>query len=88
MIEKGIEAAGSQRALAQAIGASETNMPSIKAGKRSLPDDSCMMLAQLIGAPLGSVIAARNYALAKDEAQKKFWAPFVMNDWRRGRDSL
>ena len=87
MIEQGIEITGSQRALAATLGTSETSMPSVKSGRRSLPDDACMRLAQLIEAPLGAVIAARNYALAKDEEHRQFWLPFVTNDWRRGRDS-
>ena len=77
MIKTGATKAGSQAKLAIAIGETAPGISNALKGKRGIPDDSCAKLAELISVDFGTVIAARNLALAKDKTQRDFWLPFV-----------
>lgn len=77
MIEAAAVKAGSQRALAELLGEREQNVTGAKAGRRGLKDEQCAKIAELIGLRFGDVIAARNYALAREQGAKDFWRPFV-----------
>ena len=73
--------AGSNRALAAALDESEQNLNGVRKGRRPLTDRSCALLADLLRVELGQIIAARNEARAKDEADKAFWRSRRAASW-------
>ena len=77
LIQKGAALVGDQKLLAERLGETPQHITNAKKGKRGLRDDSCAELAKILNIDFGTVIAARNFALAKDQAQRDFWLPFV-----------
>ncbi|MRR17865.1 MAG: hypothetical protein EG826_15565 [Deltaproteobacteria bacterium] len=75
-IDKGIESAGTVKALAEIIDVAANSITDAAHGRRGLPDKACVKLASYIGETPFSVISARNYAKAPEE-EKEFWRPFV-----------
>jgi len=78
MLELGALRAGDQKHLAALLELHPNNITNAKRAERGLPDEACAKLAQLIGLPWAQVQAARNEWLAKTDAERRFWHPFVM----------
>ncbi len=70
-IEKAEKKAGMQIELAKLLNTSSNNIRSIKAGKRGMPVDACIILADYIGEDRLKVIAASNLVTEKDEKKRK-----------------
>lgn len=70
-IEKAEKKAGMQLELAKLLNTSSNNIRSIKAGKRGMPVDACIILADYIGEDRLKVIAASNLVTEKDEKKRK-----------------
>ncbi|SDX03327.1 hypothetical protein [Nitrosomonas oligotropha] len=70
-IEEAEKKAGMQLELAKLLNISSSNIRSIKAGKRGLPVEACIILADYIGADRLEVIAASNLVTEKDEGKRK-----------------
>ena len=70
-IEKAEKKAGSQIELAKMLSISANNIRSIKAGKRGMPVDACIILADYIDEDRLEVIAASNLVTKKDERKRK-----------------
>lgn len=70
-IEKAEKKAGMQLELAKLLNTSSNNIRSIKAGKRGLPVEACIILADYIGEDRLEVIAASNLVTEKDERKRK-----------------
>jgi len=70
-IEKAEKKAGSQIELAKMLSISANNIRSIKAGKRGMPVDACIILADYIDEDRLEVIAASNLVTEKDERKRK-----------------
>lgn len=72
-IEIGVEKAGTQRELAKAIGILDVNLTMAKNGKRGLPVDACILLADYIAVDRLEVIAASNLVTEKDEKKRRIF---------------
>ena len=72
-IEKAQEKAGSQINLSKTIEISDRYIRLVKEGKRGLPVEACIMLADYIGADRLEVIAASNLVTEKDERKRKIF---------------
>lgn len=70
-IETAEKKAGMQLELAKLLNISSSNLRSIKAGKRGMPVDACIILADYIGIDRLEVIAASNLVTEKDEKKRK-----------------
>jgi len=70
-IEKAEKKAGMQQELAKILNISSSNIRSIKAGKRGMPVDACIILADYIEEDRLEVIAASNLITEKDEKKRK-----------------
>ncbi|MER0205032.1 MAG: hypothetical protein DU480_14525 [Nitrosomonas sp.] len=70
-IEEAEKKAGMQLELAKLLNISSSNIRSIKAGKRGLPVEACIILADYIRADRLEVIAASNLVTEKDEEKRK-----------------
>lgn len=70
-IEMGEKRAGKQIELAKMLKVSDSYLRMIKTGRRGLPDDLCIVLADYIGADRLEVIAASNLVTEKDEEKRK-----------------
>lgn len=70
-IEKAEKKAGMQQELAKILNISSSNIRSIKAGKRGMPVDACIILADYIEVDRLEVIAASNLITEKDEKKRK-----------------
>lgn len=80
MIEAAAKQTGSQAELAKQLRQTESHLSSAKKGRRGLPDAACATIAEILAIPFGQVIAARNEALAKDQATKDFWRPLARQE--------
>lgn len=78
-VDAGIAAMGTGKALAARIGIREKELSSARTGKRGMPERACRELAELIGEPLGAIIAAREAAMAKDPSERKAWERYLAN---------
>jgi hypothetical protein len=78
LIVLGEERYGSRQELAERLGIHPDNLTNAKRGARGLPDRACVELGMILGIqnPL-AVIAARNAAQAKTEAERRFWELYV-----------
>lgn len=76
MIEAATTKVGEQKALAARLGVHPNNLTNAKRGERGLPDEACMKLSEILNVSFAEVIAARNYATAKNEETRAFWSPF------------
>jgi hypothetical protein len=75
MIEAGAKKFdGNSTELARQLGQDSAVIRAAKAGKRGLPDDVCVKLAEIIGEEWPVVVAAKNEWTAKTEAEKKLWS--------------
>ena len=72
-IEEAEKKAGKQIELAKILNISSSNIRLIKAGKRGLSADMCIVLADFIGADRLEVIAASNLVTEKDEKKRKIF---------------
>lgn len=72
-IEKAEKKAGMQIELAKLLNISSNNIRSIKAGKRGMPVDACIILANYIEEDPLKVIAASNLVTEKDERKRKIF---------------
>ena len=72
-IEKAQEKAGSQIKLAKMLDISDRYIRLVKEGKRGLPDDICITLADFINENPLKVIAASNLVTEKDEKKRKIF---------------
>ena len=77
MIETASSRVGSQRSLAHALEMPEQTLTAAKKGARGLPDEACAAIAEILQVELGKVIAAKNFARAKNQGQRDFWLPFL-----------
>ncbi|MDO8291108.1 MAG: hypothetical protein Q7T44_17990 [Parvibaculum sp.] len=78
LIENGNKAAGTQAALAKAIGVTTQNIANAKAGRYGLPDYACFQLATLLKIDPAQVIAASALVTERNEERRKVFYPFVM----------
>jgi hypothetical protein len=72
-LETGEKTMKTQRALAKYLEQDDSVLRAAKAGKRGLPDYTCIKLADLIDAPRLEVIAASNLATEKNEERRKLF---------------
>ncbi|SDY72960.1 hypothetical protein [Nitrosomonas sp. Nm33] len=72
-IEIGVEKARTQIELAKRIGILDVNLRMAKAGKRGLPIDVCILLADYIKVDRLEVIAASNLVTEKDERRRRIF---------------
>ncbi|AKH38189.1 MULTISPECIES: hypothetical protein [Nitrosomonas] len=72
-IEIGVEKAGTQIELAKRIGILDVNLRMAKAGKRGLPVDVCILLADYVKVDRLEVIAASNLVTEKDERRRRIF---------------
>ncbi|SDW29975.1 hypothetical protein [Nitrosomonas communis] len=72
-IEIGVEKAGAQIELAKRIGILDVNLRMAKAGKRGLPVDVCILLADYVKVDRLEVIAASNLVTEKDERRRRIF---------------
>lgn len=79
MLEAGKMKCGGQKQLAAALGIHANNIANAKRGERGIPDLACVKLGRIIDMPWSQVAAARNEWMAKDDDEKRFWHPFVIN---------
>lgn len=74
MIEAGAAKFGGNRSeLARQLEQHAETVRAAAAGKRGLPDEACVKLAEILGEEWPVVVAARNEWTAKTEDQKKLW---------------
>ena len=90
-IDTGVAQLGTISALAARLGLSQPELSKAKNGKRGMPERACRELSNLINAPLGAIIAAREAAMAKDPTERKAWerylAQAIKGDWCARPDS-
>ncbi len=72
-LELGEEKAGKQIELARILGIPDSYIRIVKSGRRGLPADICIKLADYIGADRLEVIAASNLVTEKDEEKIKIF---------------
>lgn len=72
-IEKAEKKAGKQIELAKILGISARYIRMVRDGKRCLPAEACILLADYIGADRLEVIAASNLVTEKDERKRKIF---------------
>lgn len=72
-IQTGVEKAGTQRKLAETIGILDVNLTMAKNGKRGIPVDACILLADYIKVDRLEVIAASNLVTEKDEKKRRIF---------------
>ena len=72
-IEKGERRAGKQIELARILGVRDTTLRLAKSGKKGLPDDVCITLADYIEEDPLKIIAASNLVTEKDERKRKIF---------------
>ena len=72
-IEMGEKRAGKQIELARILGIRDTTIRLAKSGKKGLPDDVCIKLADYIEVDRLEVIAASNLVTEKDEEKRKIF---------------
>lgn len=70
-IEKAERKAGKQTDLANMLGITASYIRMVKAGKKGFPIETCIVLADYIGADRLEVIAASNLVTEKDEKKRK-----------------
>ena len=70
-IEQAEKKAGKQTELASILGITTSYIRNVKAGKSGLPIETCIVLADYIGADRLEVIAASNLVTEKDEKKRK-----------------
>ncbi|ALQ52061.1 helix-turn-helix domain-containing protein [Nitrosomonas ureae] len=70
-IEKAERKAGKQTELANMLGITASYIRMVKAGKKGFPIETCIVLADYIGADRLEVIAASNLVTEKDEKKRK-----------------
>lgn len=76
-LDAGAKKAGSLTALGLMLGMSQPTMSNIKAGKRPMPIDAVVKLADYIGADLRALIAANELVTERKEEKRAFWTPFT-----------
>ena len=72
-LELGEEKAGKQIELAKILGIPDSYIRIVKSGRRGLPADVCIKLADYIEANRLEVIAASNLVTEKDEEKRKIF---------------
>lgn len=72
-IEQAERKAGKQVELAKMLGVTAGYLRAVKAGKKGLSADMCIVLADYIGADRLEVIAASNLVTEKDEKKRKIF---------------
>ena len=72
-IETGEKRAGNQIELARILGIRDTTLRLAKSGKKGLPDDICIILADYINEDRLEVIAASNLVTEKDDRKRKIF---------------
>lgn len=72
-LELGEKKAGKQIDLARTLGIPDSYIRIVKSGRRGLPADVCIKLADFIGADRLEVIAASNLVTEKDEEKRKIF---------------
>ena len=72
-LELGEEKAGKQIELAKILGIQDSYIRIVKSGRRGLPADVCIKLADYIGVDRLEVIAASNLVTEKDEEKRKIF---------------
>lgn len=72
-LELGEEKAGKQIELAKILGIPDSYIRIVKSGRRGLPADVCIKLADYIGADRLEIIAASNLVTEKDEEKRKIF---------------
>lgn len=75
-IDMGAKKAGNITELGNVLGMSQPRISKARNYKEHLPLEKCTLLADYIGKDRFSVIAAAQYAMAKED-KKDFWHPFV-----------
>lgn len=78
-LELGAKKAGSLTALGKMLDLSQPFMSQVKTGKKPLPLDAAVKLADYIGADLRSVVAANELITEKKPEKRAYWLPFVKN---------
>lgn len=76
-LEIGATKAGSLTALGKLLDMSQPTISNIKAGKRPMPIDAVVKLADYINADLRTLIAANELVTEKKEEKRRFWSTFV-----------
>ena len=79
IIAKAIKAAKTQRALADIIEESESNLAKMIKGKRAIPAEKLRRIAILLndGTTPGQIWEAQQAARAESEEERQLWLPFV-----------
>lgn len=72
-INAGIEKAGTGEKLSAEIGMRPQHLSEVKKGKRPLPDDASLALANYLGLSVWDVMKAAKIAAAKTEEQRNIW---------------
>ena len=70
-IEAGTKKAGSNKELARILGQKDSVLSDVKAGKKGLPVEICILLADYIGENQMHVVAASNLVTEKDEKKRR-----------------
>ena len=73
IIEQAEKKAGSQKALAQQIGLSESHIRSAKSGARGLPNYACSVIAEILNIDEAKVIAASEIVTEKNPNRIAYW---------------
>jgi hypothetical protein len=76
-INAGTQKLGSQKALAEQLAQFSETLRSARAGKRGLPNDACIKLAQLLDADPLQVIAASELVTEKKPEKRDFWLQYT-----------
>lgn len=75
-IDSASKIAGDQKRLAEKLGVVPQDLTGAKAGRRGLPNDACVKLAQITGADPLEVIAASELATEKKPEKRAFWESY------------
>lgn len=63
--------------LAELVGMKRENLSATKNHRASMPEEAIWKLAKLIQVNPANIVAAQQFALAKTDAKREFWRPFV-----------
>lgn len=77
-IEQAEKMAGSQKALAQLIGVSESHIRSAKSGARGLTNYACLIIAKILDEDEAKVIAASELVTEKKIERRSFWEKVLL----------
>jgi len=77
IIEMGEEKAGSLKELALIVGIAPNILTDVKAGRKHLPVIIASKLGDYLDLDKFDIVAAGEFAKAKDESARNYWRPFV-----------